>query len=49
MNPRQKMDEKEIEQYNMRFFQHNTGLLQNHKLDDLTMDKCFSVKERDKK
>ena len=46
MNPRQKMNEKEIQDYNMRLLQHNFGKFD--KLEDFSMHKIFSLKEKDK-
>ena len=45
MNPRQKMNEKEIHDYNMRLIQHNFDKFD--KLEDLSMHKIFTVKEKD--
>ena len=43
MNPRQKMNEKEIHDYNMRLIQHNFDKFD--KLEDLSMHKIFTIKE----
>ena len=41
MNPRQKMNEKEIHDYNMRLIQHN--FYKFDKLEDFSMHKIFTV------
>ena len=46
MNPRQKMNEKEIYDYNMRVFMHNFDKFD--KLEDFSMNKIFVEKEKDK-
>ena len=46
MNPRQKMNEKEIHDFNMRVFMHNFDKFD--KLEDFSMNKIFVEKEKDK-
>ena len=43
MNPPQKINEREIAQYNIRLFHHNTD-----KLEDFSMQKIFRFIERNK-
>ena len=45
MNPRQKMNEKDIHDYNMRMAHHNFNKFD--KLEDFSMNKIFTVKETD--
>jgi len=45
MNPPQRMNEREIQEFGMRFYQHNQDLLD--KLEDFSMHKIFRYIDRD--